>query len=415
MHFPSQRVQKEINREQGSIWYVPSEGSDDLAILVKAQSHTLKALIKGCKLELQFSKCLLNDVVQLCCGVCIYDTPDAPIMYFGIQREQEEHDALQSIISRGKCPVFLFDELGICVSWTELLFSAQNQQDIKEFFEGVKEPYVGILLPVHDTVLDSHCIGFDEISTYDRIPNMECLAVTPKVELWVSHNNVYCSENGSQSTAIDDSNEGDQFEKIAVVAMEHMFGEKLYKSPEVTIGSKSRELTDILSHYELGTFLIEAKNLSVLQAGYERSQDRKAKGIVKQVKKAIGQLEGAYKALKRGEMVVDSNGSSIDIDREIVPHCIVLVSEISTCGNWEPIIDELVKASKNTGGIFQVIDIYELILLLKVSKGKKELFDYNLMERFKMMLQERSVFLKPKLEDRYSDKTVNEQTENGTI
>ncbi|MDS1846501.1 hypothetical protein QX213_21545 [Vibrio vulnificus] len=397
MHFPSERVQREINREQGSIWYVPAEGSDDLAILVKAQNHTLKALIMGCKLELQFSRCTHNGLAHLCCGVCIYDTPDAPIMYFGVQREQEEHDALNAIVNRGKCPLFLFDELGNCVSWAELQLTVEDQQTINRFLTEISNPYVGELLPEHEMVLDSHCIGFDQTKPYSMLPSMECLTVTPKIENWVSHKNVYYSSCESQSTTIDDTNEGEQFERIAIVALEHMFGAQLYKSPEVTIGSKSRELTDILSYYEQGTFLIEAKNLSVLQAGYERSQERKSKGVIKQVKKAIGQLEGAYKALKRGEVVTDSYGEVISIDRDVVPHCIVLVSEVSTAGDWEPILDALLETSQKTGGLFQVIDIYELILILKASRGEKELFDYNLLERFKVMAQQRSVFLKPQL------------------
>lgn len=132
---------------------------------------------------------------------------------------------------------------------------------------------------------------------------------------------------------------------------------------------KSRELTDVFAFYSHGSFLIEAKALSVFPAGYERTQGRRITGVQKQAKKAVGQLVGAAKAFSRGDAIFDADGEALDVNRADPPHCIALVSELTPAGDWDAIVTQLYDAMAETGAFFQLLDLREFIELLKDCSG----------------------------------------------
>src|SRR5690606_5923229 len=107
---------------------------------------------------------------------------------------------------------------------------------------------------------------------------------------------------------IDEQNEGEIFERAIWASLESVFPLTLHKSAQVKIGEKLREFTDVLAYHEYGSFLIEAKDLSVIRAGYERDQQRRTKGVQKPITKAITQLIGACNALVRGDLVFTATG-----------------------------------------------------------------------------------------------------------
>ena len=82
MHIPSQRVRQEMISEAASIWYVPANDRAETAILIKAPTPSIKALVAGCSMKLMFGK----SGNYLCTGATIADVPDAPLVFGGIQR-----------------------------------------------------------------------------------------------------------------------------------------------------------------------------------------------------------------------------------------------------------------------------------------------------------------------------------------
>lgn len=83
MHLPSERVYREMRSEEASLWFVPANGGEEPALLIKAPSSAIKALIAGCPLHLIFGR----KEHYLSIGVRILDMPDAPIMISGSQHE----------------------------------------------------------------------------------------------------------------------------------------------------------------------------------------------------------------------------------------------------------------------------------------------------------------------------------------
>lgn len=188
--------------------------------------------------------------------------------------------------------------------------------------------------------------------------------------------------------------EGTNFENTIWGSLESVFPTTLYKSPTVKNGEKRREFTDVFAFHKYGSFLIEAKALSVIQAGFNRNEAKRLAGIQKQVEKAIKQLVGAANAFKRGAPLFDSRGNEICVDRTIPPHCVILITELMTSGNWDSITKQLLDAIEETGALFHLLDLREFITLLKQSSGRSELIDYNLVERCKFFCQKKSVFIR---------------------
>ncbi|MEK9139777.1 MAG: hypothetical protein AAB308_01870 [Nitrospirota bacterium] len=135
MNLPSERVYREMRSEEASLWFVPANGSEELAFLIKGPSSTIKALIAGCPLRLLFGK----KGSYLSAGVRILDIPDAPILISGPQREAEEHQALLRAVRERRLPIFLFNEMDVCVAWTNLELSKAASLQVTELLGDIEE------------------------------------------------------------------------------------------------------------------------------------------------------------------------------------------------------------------------------------------------------------------------------------
>lgn len=394
MFLPSERLSKEMNAEAASIWYVLARGNSDVAILVKSPSSTIKAIIAGCKTVLMFGKKVINGKTYFCTGVKVFDTPDAPIFIFGAQRESEEHEALANILQVRRAPVYLFNEMDVCLAWCYAEFLESDTRKAISFFGPLDSLYVGPFSREASHCLDCFCFSVDSTQGYEGADQIETIELSPELSGWKALSTSFFGNNEIHTFSIDHENEGEMFEKVIWSSLESVFPLTLYKSPKVITGDRKRELTDVFSFYRYGSFLIEAKDLSVIKAGYDRTQERKIKGIQKQVKKAIAQLVGAAKSLYKNDRVFTAKGEELYFDRDKTPHCIVLITELIHSGDWSEIEIKLMEAMRETGAFFNLLDLRELIGLLKACSGKAELLDYNLVERCKLFARMKTVHLR---------------------
>ena len=390
MHIPSERIYNEIRSEDASLWYVTANGDDDLAFLIKAPTSCIKALIAGCPLQLFFAV----HKRFLCIGAKITDIPDSPVFISGVQRYGEEHQALIRALTKRRFPIFLFNEMDINLAWTNIELSEQDAYDVLKLIENKDELYVGPFTVEASHALDCFCYSVEESDAYPNAHVIPIHTASVTFDKWRATNNHFYSTHKSHHITIDEKNEGETFERIIWASLESVFPLTFYKSPLVKIGEKTRELTDVFSFYSYGSFLIEAKDLSIINAGYSRNQTRRIAGVQKQVKKAITQLVGASKAFLRGEAIFDADGVELKINRSIPPHCIILITELMHYGDWEEIEIQLMKAMKETGAFFHLLDLQELIALLKESSSEAEQFDYHLMKRLEIFIEHKSIFIR---------------------
>lgn len=393
MHLPSQRVYREMRSEEASLWVVPANAGEELAFLIKAPTSAIKALVAGCRLEI-----LVGRVgAYLCTGARIHDMPDAPMLISGVQKEQEEHDALARLLCERKTPVFLFNEMDACLAWTNMEFSEADASEVATLVGHVSTLYVGPFTKDCSHALDCFCYSSDPSQSYPGASSVPLVSIGPTLEPWRVNHVSYVGLRTHQTITINDSNEGETLERAIWASLESVFPLTLHKSPKVQTGKKVRELTDVLAFHQYGSFLIEAKDLSILQAGYGRNQDRRTRGVQKQVRKAIDQLVGATKAIFRRDRIMDESGVDLNLVRDQPPHCIVLITELMHTGDWSEVEAQLIEASMTTRAFFHLIDLREFITLLKGSSGKAEHLDFHLMQRAEIFAQRGSVHIRSRV------------------
>lgn len=389
MHIPSEKVYNKMRSEIASLWYVPANDGNETALIIKAPTPTIKAAILGCPLKLFFGK----EDAYLCKAVMIEDVPGSPVIISGVQIEAEEHQALLKSVQQKSFPVFLFNEMDICVASSIIQLNLNDSEKILSFIKSEKL-YSGNFDSLASAVLDCFEYTLDKALPYQNVHEMDIVEIAPDIGEWETNKIYFLNQAIAQKTDIAEKDEGEIFERTIWGSLESVFPTTLYKSPKVKIGEKTRELTDVYAYYEYGSFLIECKDLSVIQAGYERNMDKRIGGIQKQIKKALKQLVGATNAFKRGDIILDNVNKAIVVDRSQPPHCIVLITELITSGDWNEIAELLINAVQQTGAFFHIIDFREFITLLKQSSGDPKLIDYNLMERCKICLEKRSVLIR---------------------
>ena len=390
MHIPSERIYNKIHAAVASMWFVPANDGAEVSLLVKVPTPTLKALVAGCPLRLLFGK---KDT-YLCVGARIEDMPDTPVLLAGAQVIGEEQEALIRAMKQKVFPIFLFNEMDICLASSSIGITVQDSLAVLRLLGSKDSLYNGEFSPGVSYAIDCFVSSVDKTKIYPNSCEIPVIEITPKVGIWETIDVYFINNGSSYAINISSEEEGGMFENTIWGCLESVFPTTLYKSPQVKHGDKKREFTDVFACHEYGSFLIEAKDLSVIQAGYQKGEQRRLTGIQRQVTKGIKQLVGAAKAFKQGDALYSIDGNEILVNREIPPHAIILITELMTCGDWEEITKQLLDAMKETGALFHLLDFREFITLLKQSSGNPKLIDYNLVERCKFFLKTESVFIR---------------------
>jgi hypothetical protein len=390
MHLPNERIYREIRSEEGGAWFVPANQGKETAVLIKAPTTTLKALLSGAPLGFVFG----SKDGYLCCGVRIYDVPEAPILLSSVQRHEEEHAAVKEIARKGRTPIFLYNEMDVCVAWCDGTLQEQDLHSLSDLICTPQSFYVGQFTKKASAVLDKFCSALDLMLQKRDSPDIRPVEISVDHGEWTSNTVHFVGEHDAHSIILGDKNEGAVLEKAVWASLESVFLKNLHKSPQVHYGETHRELTDVIAYHPYGTFFIEVKDLSIFSAGTNRTRTRRLLGVQKQTKTAIGQLVGASKKAKRGGKITDQDGNILPLVLNKPFHCLILLSDLMHEGDWGEIVVLLCEAMIETGDFFHVLDLGELVHLLKASRGKAELFDYYLMQRCKAFVDNKSVHLR---------------------
>lgn len=121
---------------------------------------------------------------------------------------------------------------------------------------------------------------------------------------------------------------------------------------------------------------------------------KKVKTLQKHIHKAISQLEGAVRNVKMGTIFYNSKGDIIKFNRDIIPHCIVLVSELYHFGDWKETQLKILTAMEKSKVFFNVMEFREFMILVKNSKGRKKYLDYYLMNRTEEFVKQNTIHIR---------------------
>jgi hypothetical protein len=393
VHIPSERVRNEMASMPAGVWFVHSEGTDTHAVLLKCQGNVLKAITQGCSVEAIFGVAEIGGRKILCTAVKIHDDLSSPYIISCPQVCLEDHRALIEILRRESTPLFLFDELCRCVAWAEASLESEKVQEVEEGIGNIKDLYSGKTDSDVSRALD--CLDLS-VAPERIIPGAR---IVPIVKIVLScgefvHTEIHSySIYESHAFNLENRDEGGGLEQSVWQLLESIFPLDIYRSPQVEDGKNYRELTDILCLSEFGLFLFEAKAISVYSATSGRDTKRRVKNLQKQVRTGIRQLKGAVRMIRSGKKITTNSGAEIKLNREIVPHAVVPVSELLHFGNWDEIVADILNAAKDLNMLIHVLDLRELTLLVASSR-EANLFDYQLMERFKNFVSFNSIHLR---------------------
>lgn len=199
MHIPSKRVYNEMRSEEFSLWCVPANGGDEIAFLIKTPTSSIKALVSGCPMELVFG----IKEHYLCIGVQIEDMPDTPVFICKLQKHSEEHDALMRALEQRFFPLFLYNEMDVCLAWTNIKMSEQNAKAVKDFLGQVKNFYTGPYVNETSHVLDCFTYSVDKRNTYSNVQIISTCKIDTNLEKWRILQNYFYSAHESHSITIE--------------------------------------------------------------------------------------------------------------------------------------------------------------------------------------------------------------------
>lgn len=385
------RIYQELISENASIWYIADDYGSK--IIIKAPSSTIRAIINGCKVIFLFGKDSQTDKIFFHTGVKIYDDAVNFLLITGTHRFFQEHESLKAIMQESSTVIELYNELDACAAVAYVSFNENDRESILKMLGDTKKLYLGEFSTEVVSSLDSFDYSLDKSRDYLNVREIGTLLIEGHFSEWKSVKSFFIGLNGVNEIQLDDQNEGETFEKQIWASLETLFAYDLYKNPKIKNKKGERELTDILAFYDKGIFLIESKALAVISLTNEKSMDKKVANIQKQIQKGIKQLVGAKKKLDKDVDIFDSNGKIIKFNKNMIPHCIVLVSELLPFGDWEEIVYEMMSVMIKERIYLHVLDLLEFMKYIKISSGKKEYLDYYLMERTKAFIKNESVFL----------------------
>lgn len=392
-----ERIYTEIISEDSGLWFV----SDNIGIkiIVKLPSSTIKSIINGCQFNFIFGKERINSNIYFHNCIRVYDDLvnyleiTAPQIYF------EDHKALLDIMNIEKVPIEFYNELDFLLAGSIIIFSENFREKVKLFLGDIKSLYVGNYTNEVKKSLDNFDYTLDRGRVFSEVKNIETIKIGGNLEKINVINVHVIGDNRNFLIQINEINEGELQERLVWSSLSSLFGAKIYKGALIKNKDVFREFTDVFTFDSNVAFLIESKCLSLFKNENEKSMERKVLTIQKHIRKAISQLVGASKEIKRGESIFNyESKNEINYEKEIhYIHCIILISDIYPFGDWSHIIDEIINTINKENIFLNILDLKELIKFIKFSSGKIYILDKFLKQRCEIVCKTRDPFIVAKL------------------
>ena len=394
---PAEIIYKEIVSEDAGIWYISDETGSK--VLIKMPSTSIKAIIKKCKVQLLFGKEIRNNICYFHIGFNVFDFSQTPLSLTSVCKNEFEQKAIFEIVKLNKIYVEIFNEFDFCVAKSIITLNFDEKEKLKDFINNDNLYHTDNEINSIEAELSLNNFQYS-IDNKIKIPNVyiiDTLIINIIFSEIMIMNSVFIGYNENASVIINNNNEGELLENTVWAPLQSVFDINIYKNPQICKNGNYRELTDILAFYQYGTFLIETKSLSlnfIVDDDIKNHVDK----IQKHIKKAVNQLIGAKKVIERQEKVFDL-GSKKEIPiihSNNPPHCLILVENIYPFGDWTEIVEIIYQKIITENVFLHILDLTEYIKLIKYSKGKIELIDYNLMGRCKVFMNTKNIFIKSK-------------------
>lgn len=391
-----ERIYQELIHEQAALWFINDQFG--VKVMVKTTSASIKALMKGCRIEFVFGKDCVQAPPVFHHGVRIYDDPVHYLTITGSHRYADEHLSLNAIMGRSYTHIHFHNELSICVATATVSFSVADQMKVRNLIGNLEYLYCGVFDQMAARSLDcfQHSLKMDK--PLENVYEIETNVIEGALRDWIVMENHFIGTNERNKIIIDHPKEGNTFEQEIWAPLDSIFGSNLYRNAKIFDKKKFRELTDVFAFYENGLFLIESKALGVVNSRDERTMERKVAGVQKQISTGIGQVVGAWKKISANTAVYNPNETNVifryeDFKSEAMPHCIVLVSELLPFGDWKHIELLMFEAMFQNRIYLNVMDLREFMQYVGHARGSKDQLNLMLIERVECLVKNESIHM----------------------
>ncbi len=394
----AEQIYKELMSEDVGVWFIADNFGSK--VMVKAPSNAIRSLLKGCELNLVFGKDEQDKETYFHSGVKVFDDAIHFLLITGPHRFFREHSAVRTIMMKQEVVVEFYNELVVCVASSTLTLGKNDRVAALAFLGDIDKIYCGVFDAKMSKSLDAFNYSFDK--SYATVNTLEIKTLSFQCHLsnWKIVDAIFVGLNESNAIKISELNEGEILEKQIWASMESLFELNLFKKPDVLETKGKRELTDLFAFHEHGFFLIESKAMAVLSITKDQAIEKRVSNVQKQIQKGISQLVGAIKNIRKGSQIFSHQGNSeINFDRNVIPHCIVLVSELLHFGDWKNVEFAILEAMVKERICLHVMDFQEFMKYIKAAKGRKEYFNYYLMTRIEQFMKKRSIHVRTVFSD----------------
>ncbi|HIE0919624.1 hypothetical protein JY436_02600 [Serratia marcescens] len=382
MYIPSSFLHKVICSEQIGV-FCESNSDGYKAVIAKIPTSTIKSIALGAKVEF-YLYTMLKSPYYLALGMKIIDNISSPLYAIIPQRWQNSNNIFNSYFLDCELDFVVYDETDAPIQ--------QNKMIIKTNFKNKR---------VHD-VLKNTTFNFpndSESANYfiDTIcadlgfnfkPHPDFPIVGFKFPVKITKVNtiftIHANDQGTTQYDVVKDIDGTRQERQIFQAFCLMDNSETTLSPLVKIGLKERELTDILTVTQNKKLIVvESKCLQYDISAFDKTASRTASNIIGHCKKAISQLEGAHKTIKRGERIYNSDGKTLLDGGDYSFYGIVIIDEFRPSKDWDAIISLMKICCVKHDICINVISISELIYTMKLCISSTDLLIQSLEDRYK--------------------------------
>ena len=401
MFMPSSRNWEEMKYEAAGCWPLPINNGDEFALVTKMSASTIKATYRSCPLSLTVARAETPDGVVLATTLTVADDPSAALMLSGVLRHAEEQLAIENILRTGRTLMIFFDELSRPVARAVCTFNAPECAAASAMVDTVGPRYAGPWTELLSNVLDE-VQGFGDPQLAVSAKYAPTFITIPMTLTEFETGRLPAVGLGDAlDFRLDDLDEGQGLEQSTWHLLEHLFEGRIVHAPHVREGTEYRELTDILTYCDVGPCVFESKAVAMLTTSLDRSTERRAKSVQKQINKGVDQLVGAIRNLARGLPLVTKNGSAFTLPPTVgtIRQGVVMVSEMLPSVDWEYVAAQLLNASVKSGAMLHILDLQELRMLVGISNDDPVLFAAHLSHRFDVMTERKHAMLRTRLKE----------------
>lgn len=366
-----------ILNEQVGVWAYVDTDSQSSVLVIKTANTVAKSVSKGATVKLYLGVAE-GENLYLGGGLKIYDISDNPLLIPIFARTSSEVAGWREIVKAKKFHIVVMDEFDAPVlrgtgalskvelSLSDLLASASWISDAKGL----------------DPFIESICNAIDPLYMCSTgIPAKVC-ALELKLELKQALI-ISAAESGIFQYDLNDIDEGGTQEKHLHQLLYLTFGGNVFLSPQIKRGSKTRELVDVLVVSSESTLFFESKALCINDSKPGADYERTVGKVVSHTKKAINQLIGAVKSYRLQQYkVMNTEGLELPRSDSSNQTAIVVISEFVPHKKWNGMLKLIRDAYIKFDVRIVVVDIAELMRVIKISRHQKRNLGFLLNQRF---------------------------------